>query len=147
MFCALSSPGAAYRPSVTRIPIHRISPSSSPLSPFAFAPCCAQVVRELVMCLHYSYGVPPANVLGVVNGYRGFYDAPLKVLTPSVVSAINREVSAAHHTREGGDGWRWVCTALGLRVRCKPSSVVNHTFPCLHIAHPSLSLTNRAAPF
>jgi 6-phosphofructokinase len=50
------------------------------------------VVRELVMCLHYSYGVPPANVLGVVNGYRGFYDAPLKVLTPSVVSAINREV-------------------------------------------------------
>jgi hypothetical protein len=50
------------------------------------------VIREIVMCLHYTYGVKPGNVLGVHNGYRGFYEAPMSVLTPEDVSNIQREV-------------------------------------------------------
>lgn len=32
--------------------------------------CVPQVIREIVMCLSYVYGVPEGNILGVQNGYR-----------------------------------------------------------------------------
>lgn len=37
------------------------------------------VIRELVMCLHYNYGVD--TIYGVEGGYRGF-KRPLKELVP-----------------------------------------------------------------
>lgn len=59
------------------------------------------VIREIVMCLHYTYGVKPGNVLGVHNGYRGFYEQPMSVLTPEDVSNIQREVRAGQGKSAG----------------------------------------------
>eukprot|EP00959_Pyramimonas_sp_CCMP1952_P218558 4571040-Pyramimonas_sp.AAC.1 len=45
------------------------------------------VVRELVNTLWFRYGV--RNILGVRNGYRGFYGDDYDVLTPDKVPANN----------------------------------------------------------
>ena len=46
------------------------------------------VVRELVMTLHYVYGV--SKIYGIKNGYRGFYSEEPLPLTPGEVSHVHR---------------------------------------------------------
>lgn len=60
------------------------------------------VIREVVNALHYTYGVREGNVLGVSNGYRGFYEAPMTVLTPRSVSHIHVEGGTVLGSSRGG---------------------------------------------
>lgn len=59
---------------------------------------------QIVMCLHYVYGVQPGNVFGIQNGYRGFYDVdlPWRVLTPDVVSPIHQMGGTVLGSSRGG---------------------------------------------
>eukprot|EP00899_Mesostigma_viride_P011612 jgi/Mesvir1/20451/Mv12347-RA.1 len=47
------------------------------------------VIREIVNSLWINYGV--RNILGVQNGYRGFYAADMLRLTPRLVNAIHHK--------------------------------------------------------
>jgi len=49
------------------------------------------IIREVVMCATYVYGVPQGNVFGVPGGYSGFYGDAAKwvSLRPDVVSRIH----------------------------------------------------------
>jgi 6-phosphofructokinase 1 len=60
------------------------------------------VVRELVMCLHYTYNV--RAIWGVRSGYRGFYDAaaPWLRLTPDVVTDIHNDGGTMLGSSRGG---------------------------------------------
>jgi len=62
------------------------------------------VVRELTNALHFTYGVKEGNVLGVPNGFRGFYEegSGLRVLTPKAVSAIHLEGGTVLGSSRGG---------------------------------------------
>lgn len=60
------------------------------------------VIRELVNAMHYTYGVKEGNVLGVSNGYRGFYEGELRVLTPHNVSPIHLEGGTVLGSSRGG---------------------------------------------
>ena len=46
------------------------------------------VIQSIVHCLTYVYNVPKGNVLGVLNGYRGFYEYPMRQLTPAYVANV-----------------------------------------------------------
>lgn len=66
-----------------------LAPPAAPLAVKAAIVTCGglcpglnTVIRELVMCLHYNYGVD--TIYGVEGGYRGF-KKPLKELTPGDV--------------------------------------------------------------
>ena len=63
------------------------------------------VIRELVMCLSYTYGLPRGAVLGVPGGFKGLYDAScggLRVLTPDGVSTIQRQGGTVLGSSRGG---------------------------------------------
>ncbi|KAK4838291.1 hypothetical protein QYF36_012645 [Acer negundo] len=59
------------------------------------------VIREIVCCLHYMYGVN--KVLGIEGGYRGFYARNTIPLTPKSSSNGGqlREVEEASYTTSG----------------------------------------------
>jgi 6-phosphofructokinase 1 len=60
------------------------------------------VVRELVMCLHYTYNV--GTIWGIRGGYQGFYstDVDWLKLTPDVVSEIHNEGGTMLGSSRGG---------------------------------------------
>lgn len=58
------------------------------------------VVRELVMCLTYSYGVKV--IYGVPNGYRGMYENEYIRLTPQLVSSIHLRGGTILGSSRGG---------------------------------------------
>jgi 6-phosphofructokinase 1 len=61
------------------------------------------VVREIVMCLHYVYGVKPGSVFGIPNGYRGFYEGDeWRTLTPDSVSDIHEMGGTVLGSSRGG---------------------------------------------
>jgi 6-phosphofructokinase 1 len=60
------------------------------------------VIREVVNALHFTYGVRAGNVFGVPNGFRGFYEGELRVLTPKAVSTIHLEGGSVLGTSRGG---------------------------------------------
>lgn len=58
------------------------------------------VIRELVMCLYYTYGVK--EIVGVKNGYQGFFLEPLIPLYPDIVSDIHHQGGTFLGTSRGG---------------------------------------------
>eukprot|EP01112_Ceratiomyxa_fruticulosa_P024221 TRINITY_DN974_c0_g2_i1.p1 TRINITY_DN974_c0_g2~~TRINITY_DN974_c0_g2_i1.p1 ORF type:complete len:456 (+),score=83.06 TRINITY_DN974_c0_g2_i1:215-1582(+) len=58
------------------------------------------VIRELVMCLHYSYDV--RDVWGVRFGYEGFYSHAWVPLNPGVVGGIHHQGGTILGTCRGG---------------------------------------------
>jgi len=60
------------------------------------------VIREIVMCLTYAYGVPRGNVFGVPNGYRGFYSCDWLPLTPEDVSRAHSAGGTLLGSSRGG---------------------------------------------
>ncbi len=61
------------------------------------------VVRELVMCMHYVYGMKRGSVFGIPCGYKGFYDgAEWRVLDPDSVSAIHEQGGTVLGSSRGG---------------------------------------------
>jgi len=74
------------------------------------------VVREIVMCLHYVYGVPEGRVWGVPGGYAGFYGpAPWLPLTPDAVSAVHRQGGTFLGSSRGGFDAERILDALVAR--------------------------------
>lgn len=58
------------------------------------------VIRELVLCLWYTYGV--RNIYGVRYGYEGFYAHPWMQLNPEIVSSIHHMGGTILGTSRGG---------------------------------------------
>uniref|UniRef100_A0A7S1CPR1 Phosphofructokinase domain-containing protein n=1 Tax=Bicosoecida sp. CB-2014 TaxID=1486930 RepID=A0A7S1CPR1_9STRA len=58
------------------------------------------VIRELVMCLAYSYGV--RKIWGVPNGFRGTYENAYIELLPRTVSSIHMRGGTVLGTSRGG---------------------------------------------
>jgi 6-phosphofructokinase 1 len=58
------------------------------------------VIRELTLCLHYTYGVK--EVYGIRYGYEGFYKHPWMRLTPELVSSIHQAGGTILGTSRGG---------------------------------------------
>jgi len=58
------------------------------------------VIREVVLCLWYTYGV--RNIFGVRYGYEGFYNHPWMPLNPDVVSSIHHSGGTILGTSRGG---------------------------------------------
>lgn len=58
------------------------------------------VIRELVMCLSYSYRVK--TIYGVPNGYRGTYENEYLELTPKTVSSIHMRGGTILGSSRGG---------------------------------------------
>eukprot|EP00762_Andalucia_godoyi_P003104 ANDGO_00991.mRNA.1 ATP-dependent 6-phosphofructokinase 6 len=68
------------------------------------------VIREVVMCLHYFYGV--REVYGVQFGYEGFYKWPLVLLTPDLVADVHNEGGTILGTSRGGFDAAKICDSL-----------------------------------
>lgn len=61
------------------------------------------VIREIVMCATYTYGLPEGSVLGVPGGYRGFYEGgSWTPLTPASVSRIHLAGGTVLGSSRGG---------------------------------------------
>lgn len=58
------------------------------------------VIREIVLCLWYAYGV--RNIYGVRYGYEGFYKHDWVPLTPETVSSIHHSGGTILGTSRGG---------------------------------------------
>lgn len=58
------------------------------------------VIRELVMCLRYTYGVN--QVFGIRYGYEGLYSHDIMELTPDLVESIHHQGGTILGTSRGG---------------------------------------------
>ena len=69
------------------------------------------VIRELVMTLHYNYGVP--EVYGVQSGYRGFYTpGKLMKLTPEKMTEIHNLGGTILKSSRGGFDLAKICDSV-----------------------------------
>lgn len=64
------------------------------------APGLATVVREIVMCLCYDYGLE--SVFGVPYGWRGFYESSWTRMTPEDVKDFHRQGGTPLGSARGG---------------------------------------------
>jgi len=68
------------------------------------------VIRELVLCLWYTYGV--RNIFGVRYGYEGFYAHPWMELNPEIVSSIHHMGGTILGTSRGGFNEEKIVSAI-----------------------------------